>query len=80
MIMKEQYELLQMEVIEFEKEDVIVTSGGIDDDEIQDQIIVNSIVYVCEENDEEIVFYRIICYITRLLFFDSGACRRNRYY
>lgn len=31
MIMKEQYELLQMEVIEFEKEDVIVTSGDPDD-------------------------------------------------
>ena len=25
--MKEQYELLEMEVIEFDKEDVIVTSG-----------------------------------------------------
>ncbi len=35
MIMKEQYELLQMEVIEFEKEDVIVTSG-LREDEIQD--------------------------------------------
>ncbi len=33
--MKEQYELLQMEVIEFEKEDVIVTSG-LREDEIQD--------------------------------------------
>ena len=32
MIMKEQYELLQMEVIEFEKEDVIVTSGDPVDD------------------------------------------------
>lgn len=27
MIMKEQYELLQMEVIEFEKEDIIMASG-----------------------------------------------------
>ena len=26
--MKEQYELLQMEIIEFDKEDVIVTSMG----------------------------------------------------
>ena len=26
--MKEQYELLEMEIIEFDKEDVIVTSGG----------------------------------------------------
>ena len=31
--MKEQYELLQMEVIEFEKEDVIVTSLAEDGDE-----------------------------------------------
>jgi hypothetical protein len=29
--MKEQYELLEMEIIEFDKEDVIVTSGEAED-------------------------------------------------
>ena len=29
--MKEQYELLEMEIIEFDKEDVIVTSGECED-------------------------------------------------
>lgn len=31
--MKEQYELLEMEIIEFDKEDVIVTSGEGEDND-----------------------------------------------